>query len=102
MNEINKTKIEKEILKITNKYKYTWDNEGKKILLDTNKLTLSEKDKDILEILLIQEIPNELHKNLWLISSGASLLYKEKKENYKNFLKLYENMEKKIIIFINI
>lgn len=95
MNEINKTKIEKEILKITSKYKYTWDNEGKKILLDTNKLTLSEKDKDILEILLIQEIPNELHKNLWLISSGASLLYKEKNENYKNFLKLYENMEKK-------
>ena len=95
MKQINKTKLEKEIININNKYKYTWDEEGRDILLDEKKKILSEKDKAILQILLIQEIPKELHRKIWLISSGSSFLLKEQKENYKNYLKFYENIEKK-------
>ena len=40
MKEINKIKIEKEITKIKNKYNYTWDKEGKIILLNENKLII--------------------------------------------------------------
>jgi len=94
MKDITNIKIEKEISKIKNKYNYTWDNEGKKILLDENKLILSEEEKKILQILLIQDIPSELHKNLWIISSGTRLLLKENKNYYRKLLKFYEKMEK--------
>ena len=93
MKEINKIKIEKEITKLNNKYNYTWDKEGKNILLNENELIISDVEKKILEILLIQEMPNELHKNLWLISSGVRLLLKENKGIYSKFLKFYEKME---------
>ena len=95
MKEINKNKIENEILKINNKYKYSWEIEGNKILLEENKLYLNEQDKKILGILLIQEVPKELRKKLWLISSGALQLLKENDNNYKNLLKFYEKMENK-------
>ena len=95
MKEINKIKIEKEITKINNKYNYTWDNEGKNILSNKNKLVLSEIEKNIIEVLLIQEIPNDLLKNLWLISSGARILLKENKGNYSKLIQFYEKMEEK-------
>ena len=95
MKEINKIKLEKEITKFQNKYNYTWDKEGKKILLNENKLIITEVEKNILEVLLIQEIPNELNKNLWLISSGARLLLKENKDYYSKLIKFYEKMEEK-------
>ena len=95
MKEINNIKIEKEITKINNKYNYTWDNEGKNILSNKNKLVLSEIEKNIIEVLLIQEIPNDLRKNLWLISSGARILLKENKGNYSKLIKFYEKMEEK-------
>ena len=95
MKEINKIKIEKEITKIKNKYNYTWDKEGKIILLNENKLIISEVEKKILEVLLIKEIPNELHKNLWLISSGSRLLLKENKGYYSKLIKFYTKMEEK-------
>ena len=93
MKEINNNKIEKEISKLKNNYKYTWNNEGKKILLDENKIKLSEEEKKMLEILLIQDIPNDLHRNLWIISSGARMLLKENKNYYKELIKFYEKME---------
>ena len=95
MKEINKNKIENEILKINNKYKYSWEIEGNKILLEENKLSLTEHEKKILGILLIQEVPKELRKKFWLISSGALQLLKENGNNYKNLLKLYEKIENK-------
>ena len=93
MKEINK--IEKELIKINNQYKYTWEKEGKKILLDENKIKLTEKERKILEILLIQEVPNDLHRNLWLICSGARLLQKENNGNYSKLLKFSEELENK-------
>ena len=95
MKEINKIKLEKEITKFQNKFNYTWDKEGKKILLNENKLIITEVEKKILEVLLIQEIPNELNKNLWLVSSGARLLLKENKDYYSKLIKFYEKMEEK-------
>ena len=95
MKQINNNKLEKELVNIKNKYKYTWEKEGKNILLEENKILLSEKDKIMLQILLIQEIPKELHIKLWLISSGANFLLKDQKDNYKNLLKFYENLERK-------
>lgn len=94
MKEIDKNKIEKEILRINNKYKYTWENEGKKILLDEKKIKITEEEKKILEILLIQEIPNDLRKYLWIICSGSKLLMKENKDNYLKLINSYEQMEK--------
>ena len=82
-------------MKINNQYKYTWEKEGKKILLDENKIKLTEKERKILEILLIQEVPNDLHRNLWLICSGARLLQKENNGNYSKLLKFSEELENK-------
>ena len=92
MKEINK--IEKEFMKKNNQYKYTWEKEGKKILLDENKIKITEEEKKILEILLIQEIPNDLRKYLWIICSGSKLLMKENKDNYLKLINFYEQMEK--------
>lgn len=93
MKEKNNNKIDKELSKIKDKYNYTWENEGKKILLDEKKLKLSEEEKKILEILLIQEMPEDLHKHLWMIGSGARILMKENKDYYRQLLKFYEKME---------
>jgi hypothetical protein len=93
MKVINKNKIKQEIQKIKNKYKYSWDNEGKQILLDDNKITITDEEKKILEILLIQEMPDDMHKNLWMICSGTRLLMKENKDYYLTLLKFYESLE---------
>ena len=95
MKEINQTKIEKEILKYKNNYKYTWDKDGRKILSDENKTYITEEERKILRILLIQEVPNDLHGNLWLLCSGARALQKEKKDIYPKLLKYYNKLENK-------
>ena len=95
MKEINQNKIEKEISKYNNNYKYTWDKDGRKILSDENKAYITEEERKILKILLIQELPNDLHKNLWLLCSGARALQKEKKDIYPKLLKYYTKLENK-------
>lgn len=95
MKEINQNKIEKEISKINNNYKYSWDKEGRKILSDESKINITEEERKILKILLIQEIPNDLHKNLWLLCSGALALQKEKKDKYPKLIKYYTKLENK-------
>ena len=93
MKEINQNKIEKEISKYNNNNKYTWDKDGRKILIDENKTYITEEERKILKILLIQELPNDLHKNLWLLCSGAKALQKEKKDLYPKLLKYYTKLE---------
>ena len=87
MKATDTEKINHEIDKVKTSVTYSWEIEGKNILNAENKTFLTGEEYNIIFLLYIkEEIPFNLRKNLWLISSGARDLL-QKNVNYYSKLK---------------
>lgn len=98
MDKEEYTESQKKIIKLLSKHitpqllKTTWGNEGQKILMNRDKFTLNQNEKNILKYLITIGTPEIYREKLWLLCSGAKANIVQNPNYYTNLLKLSQEV----------